>query len=160
MTSETPKRIRYQFRFWLDAAKDDELELCAYHDQLKERRQWQPTIRDALRLIRDLRAGRVNVLLELFPSIERIFEDRFLERHGRNDSPATAEFTAIMRQQAAILEQLANGQQMQPAHRVVAPQIKLTGDIFTSETADPSETRQDFAASMGNLFADDDDLWD
>lgn len=62
-------RLRVQYRFWLDAMKDAELELGQEILVMKKRRKFQTTVKDALRLILDLRAGRVEVLLELFPFV-------------------------------------------------------------------------------------------
>jgi len=66
---KTDKRWRGQFRFWLDAHKPGEYSLGKYINSLKDERKFASTIRDAIRLIRDLRAGRVDVLLELFPFV-------------------------------------------------------------------------------------------
>ncbi|MBZ0285711.1 MAG: hypothetical protein K8L97_33590 [Anaerolineae bacterium] len=58
---------RYKREFWLDARKDDELLLLETIDQLKQQRSFTATLRDGIRLIVDLRAGRLDVLFELFP---------------------------------------------------------------------------------------------
>jgi hypothetical protein len=65
-----PSSYRRQFRFWLDAAKSDEHDLIEYIYKLVETRLFASTIRDGLRLLRDLRARRTDVLQELFPWIE------------------------------------------------------------------------------------------
>lgn len=64
---------RVQFRFWLDVVRPEEDQLAEYVTHLKEKRSFAQTIRDALCLIRDLRQGRVEVLLRLFPWIEEHF---------------------------------------------------------------------------------------
>ena len=61
---------RFQFKFWLDCNKDDELLLAEEIDTLKQGRSFTATIRDGLRLILDLRAGRLDVLFELFPWVQ------------------------------------------------------------------------------------------
>lgn len=68
----TPKdtRARVQYRFWLDAMKDPEFEVAQEILLLKERRKFQTTIKNGLRLMIDLRAGRIDVLLELFPWVK------------------------------------------------------------------------------------------
>lgn len=58
---------RVQFRFWLDVVKDPEASLAQEVQSLKTRRVFQPTVRDAMRLILDLRRGKTDVLQELFP---------------------------------------------------------------------------------------------
>lgn len=56
-----------QVRFWLDAMRDDEYQLLEYVDEQKQQRSFAQTMRDALNLIRDLRQGRTDWLLFLFP---------------------------------------------------------------------------------------------
>ena len=100
---DTPKkdtRLRYQWRFWLDANKDDELLMCEQLDELKERRQFAPTIRNALRLFFDLSRGNTQVLRELFPGI-------VAQLQTPPETPANSEFAEIIKQQAAILEKLS-----------------------------------------------------
>jgi hypothetical protein len=62
-------RARAQFRFWLDVMKDPEFELAQEILLMKKRRKFQTTIKDGLRLMLDLRAGKIDVLLELFPFV-------------------------------------------------------------------------------------------
>jgi hypothetical protein len=63
------KRFRVRQVFWLDMQKEDEFALAETIDKLKQQRTFVRTIRDGVRLILDLRAGRVDVLLELFPFV-------------------------------------------------------------------------------------------
>lgn len=65
MTKRKTKRMQY--RFWLDILRDDEKKIADYVHELTEARQFAPTIRQALRLIQDLKQGNTTVLLELFP---------------------------------------------------------------------------------------------
>lgn len=58
---------RYRYSIWLDSDKDDELLLMDNLDNLKKSRLYSKTIRDGVRLLLDLRAGRTDVLAELFP---------------------------------------------------------------------------------------------
>lgn len=64
---------RGRFTFWLDFRKDDELLLAEMIDDLKRKRGFASAIRDGLRLIVDLRAGRLDVLFELFPWVQAEF---------------------------------------------------------------------------------------
>jgi hypothetical protein len=73
----TKKDHRLQFRFWLDVVRPEEKALAEYVEELKERRRFAQSIRDALCLLRDLQAGRITVLLALFPWIEDYFRERF-----------------------------------------------------------------------------------
>lgn len=61
------KRFRLKFMFWLDMTKEDELWLADAIEDLKQKRQFSQTIREGIRLIRDLRAGRTEVLFSMFP---------------------------------------------------------------------------------------------
>jgi hypothetical protein len=71
---KTDPTYRTQHRFWLDTNRQDERELAEYIVALKEKRTFISTLRDALRLIRDLRQGRVEVLLGLFPWVADYFK--------------------------------------------------------------------------------------
>jgi hypothetical protein len=64
---------RGRFTFWLDYGKDDELLLADTIDELKQQRSFVRTVRDGIRLICDLRQGRVEVLFELFPWVRAEF---------------------------------------------------------------------------------------
>lgn len=61
------KRFRLKFMFWLDLTKDDEYELAEQIDVLKQQRRFVETIRDGIRLVVDLRAGRTERLFAMFP---------------------------------------------------------------------------------------------
>src|SRR5690606_32008444 len=57
------------FPFWLDMQKPAERELADQIELLKNDRSFAATVRNGIRLMIDLRAGRLDVLLELFPWI-------------------------------------------------------------------------------------------
>lgn len=61
------KRFRLKFMFWLDLTKSDEYELAEQIDILKQQRRFVETIRDGIRLMVDLRAGRTERLFVMFP---------------------------------------------------------------------------------------------
>lgn len=63
--SQSP--FRMQFRFWLDVTRDEEFAVAEYVNELKRKRKFAQTIREAFSLIRDLRNGSLRVLLMLFP---------------------------------------------------------------------------------------------
>ena len=65
--SHSATRHRLQFKFWLDTTKKQDDDLALELFALKQDRQYTPTIRDGVRLILDLRRGRLTVLRELFP---------------------------------------------------------------------------------------------
>jgi hypothetical protein len=64
---------RIMFRFWLDDTKSDENELIGQVDNLKQDRSFTSTIRDGIRLVCDLRDGKLDVLFELFPWVRAEF---------------------------------------------------------------------------------------
>lgn len=70
------KRRRFQFRFWLDVAKDEWYDLAQRLESLKQSRQYAPTIRQALALYLSLKDKRIDLLLELFPWIEDAIKDK------------------------------------------------------------------------------------
>lgn len=157
------RRHRFQYRFWIDANKDEELLLGEELDELKSRRLFASTIRNALKLFLSLKKRNIDLLIKLFPWVEEAIEERIAERQARFESPANMEFTHILRQQSMILEQLAMRQAPAlPAqtHQPHVPEIDLSASIF-AEDAELIE-RGNLAANMGDLFADedDDDLFD
>ena len=64
---------REKFKFWLDLDKDGELLVAEQIDELKRSRQFTATIRNGIRLICDLKAGRLDILFELFPWVRADF---------------------------------------------------------------------------------------
>jgi hypothetical protein len=66
-------RFRLRQVFWLDLLKPDEAELASIIDGLKIQRSFATTVRDGIRLISDLKAGRLDVLFELFPWVRAEF---------------------------------------------------------------------------------------
>lgn len=71
MQIEKLKPRRIQFKFWLDANRDDERPIGEYLWQLRKDRKFSRTIRDAVSLLKSLREGRVDLLLKMFPNIEQ-----------------------------------------------------------------------------------------
>ncbi|GAB5426316.1 MAG: hypothetical protein Crog4KO_34630 [Crocinitomicaceae bacterium] len=71
----TQKSHRIMFRFWLDIVKPDELKIADTIEILKNERSFTQTIRDGIRLIFDLKQGKLDVLFELFPWVRAEFMD-------------------------------------------------------------------------------------
>lgn len=61
------ERLRQQYLFWLNMNNADDAALARRIAELKAHRIFVQTIRDGIRLIQDLQAGRLDVLLALFP---------------------------------------------------------------------------------------------
>ena len=67
------ERFRLRFTFWLDMLDHEEQALAEKIETLKTQRTFAKTIRDGIRLICDLRAGKLDVLFELFPWVKAEF---------------------------------------------------------------------------------------
>lgn len=87
-------RFRLRYTFWLDLLKSDEQQLSDDIVALKEERSFAATIRDGIRLVLDLREGRVDVLCELFPWVKDKLQ--LVPAPGNND----------LKQDIEILKQL------------------------------------------------------
>ena len=98
------KRFRLKFMFWLDMSKSDELQLAEEIEELKEKRLFSQTLRDGIRLIRDLRAGRTDVLFSLFPWLASEFA-----------TPAPSDSDALLRHEIDRLRELILSQGAAPA---------------------------------------------
>ena len=136
-------RFRLRFTFWLDLFKSDERELADHIEELKEKRQFAPSIREGLRLLWSLREKRVDVLEKLFPWIADHYHAQYAE------SIANTEFARL----------IAGFQQQGMSIPLSVPEHV---SIFCEETeaVDGAEARENFAKGMGDLFGGDDDLWD
>ena len=140
-------RFRLRFTFWLDMHKPDEAELADIIDTLKQNRSFAATIRDGIRLVADLRAGRTEVLFELFPWVKDTLQTM----------PA-APAEQGLQQQIARLEALLLAQGnvpiQSPLEASSAPEVVRTGRksrvkiAATSGKVDATTIAQNFANSM------------
>ena len=151
--------FRRQYRFWLDLFRPDESELSEYVDNLKEHRSFSSTIREALTLIRDLRAGNYDVLLSLFPQVvERIRQD------GKQDTPPDSSNNGNLEAQIDRIEQLiisnvtsSNGGMVAAAHQAQLKQLPAPAPDdtqlieITEIEQDSGETLNNFMRSMSGL---------
>lgn len=69
----TAKRFRLRYAFWLNLMDSAENTLAERIETLKAERSFAKTIRDGIRLICDLRAGKLDILFELFPWVKAEF---------------------------------------------------------------------------------------
>jgi hypothetical protein len=67
------KRFRLRYTFWLDLNDPNENTLADQIERLKTERSFAKTVRDGIRLLLDLRAGKSDVLFELFPWVKAEF---------------------------------------------------------------------------------------
>ena len=116
MAQKTSFRLR--FTFWLDMLNTEEQALGDYVEELKSQRRFVQTVRDGLRLIKDLRAGNTKVLLELFPLVKAQLAP----------PPASNDTSDIKKELDALKELLRSATpQIVAAPRSIAP-IVLTGN--------------------------------
>lgn len=90
--------FKKRFEFWLDYDKPEQLAIAEKIEAMKERRQFAPNVRNGLLLVEDLRAGNVEVLLQLFPDI----------REKLSVPPPPSPEVSQNNRLAAVLEQLAS----------------------------------------------------
>ena len=88
-------RYRLRFTFWLDMLKPDELVLADKIELLKNERLFAKTVRDGIRLLCDLRAGRVAVLGELFPWVFDAVAAAVEEEKGAQSSAIEAQLQRL-----------------------------------------------------------------
>lgn len=101
--SATPFRL--QFAFWLNMSKPGEEAIADTIETLKQQRTFARTIRDGIRLICDLRAGKLDVLFELFPWVRA----EFLEYMQSLQPTKSAADTALQAQLARLESLLLAG---------------------------------------------------
>jgi hypothetical protein len=99
---------RIMQKFWLDLDKPDHEEVNEIVHTLKQTRAYSKAIRDGLRLIFDLRAGRLDILFELFPWVRA----EFLEYMASAQPQQSDREMSIEKQLARIEELLVNGEPM------------------------------------------------
>lgn len=153
----TRGRYRVMHKFWLDVTKDSEDWLDEQIVELKRTRKFTTILRDALRLILDLRAGRAGVLLELFPWVAEELR------------PAGANLLAA---EIAELKRLVVAQSAAPLPSLggaggALADLKSTAAALPSafvaqgggRKVDGHEARRVFSLGLGDLFADDQEDW-
>lgn len=135
----TTESFRKRFTFWLDLCKDDELTLAEEIDTLKKRRQFASYIRDGLRLLIDLKTGRTEVLLELFP---------WIRQHFQSEQKTVTE-------RLAILEGLLMEQETHPNPRGVKSAQAVSVLNFTPAHLVETKSTEDY---LSEVFDDLDDI--
>lgn len=147
---KTPYRVMQ--KFWLDVTKPDENELLNYIHTLKNpqtrggsRYSFAATIRDGLRLIRDLRAGKVDVLIELFPWIEELLIAKTAAA-PRQESPI---FSQLER-----LEKLLLAQGNVPISRLDSGKwAQKSDDDLIVESIQPAQNKRDNNSGWNMIIA-------
>jgi hypothetical protein len=98
-------RFRLRFTFWLDLLKPEEEQLADQIEVLKNDRSFAGTIRDGIRLISDLRAGRLDVLFELFPWVRAEFLEYVQSLQPPKNSAESELERQLARLEALLLQQ-------------------------------------------------------
>lgn len=137
-------RQRWQFKFWLNVNNDEDLAIADLIGELKRQRQFQRAVRDGLRLIADLRAGRTDVLLELFPGIREA-----LPQVGAGES-----FDALLREVSEIKAHLSTGGGLMPIppDRVNVPLIGVKVQQINGSSDDAA---RNFLGGLASAFFDE-----
>jgi hypothetical protein len=116
----TKNRFRLRFTFWLDLLKPEEAQLADQIELLKNDRSFASTIRDGIRLICDLRQGKLDVLFELFPWVRAEFME-YIQSLQPLKTPADLD----LQSQLERLEQLLLQQGNKPVDTPQAAPIKV-----------------------------------
>lgn len=73
------RRFKLRYEFWLEPGKGDHEAVMDVIDDLKANRAFAPVVRDGIMIVAELRKGRVDLLLKLFPWVERVVLERIPE---------------------------------------------------------------------------------
>lgn len=92
---------RYKIQFWLNSEKEDELNVADTVAELKQRRSFSATVRDGIMIVNELRQGRVDLLLRLYPWVK----DTIIDMLPPQQPPPTDEITELKRMIERLIEQ-------------------------------------------------------
>lgn len=147
------KSYRVQHKFWLDITREEQDRLDEQIRRLKQERTFVATIRDGIRLMCDLRRGKLDVLFELFPWVRAEFLDYM--QALQPDKSATEQ---RLEQQLARLEKLLLQQANAPAgpRPMALPRPAADEDdtallTVTKAKVDGRQITQNFINSMMRL---------
>jgi hypothetical protein len=163
--SKNDKRDRRRFSFWLDFNREDDLLVGSLIDDLKRSKRggFIGAVRDGIRIVHDLRAGRLDALLELYPWVaDKLDEKRNKESKGGDDLGEKLD-----RLEQLLLQSEAPGGLLMSARQNTGGPKSMTMPSFDlpplddeddAETiviekskADGTQAAKNFLASMGAL---------
>lgn len=153
VTPKPPKadrRHRWQYRFWLDAHNPTDYKVAEIIGHFKRQRSFQQALRDGLRLIFDLRAGRIDVLLELFPNIRQ----QLAERESASD-----QFNALMHEITELRRQVTATTPLLAAHtgeKSPRDVMEIPRAVVLENAPDPHKVNTNFLKSLASYMDDDD----
>ena len=133
---------RIKFNFWLDKNKDDELLVAERIDELKKRRGFASVLRDGIMIVSELREGRVDLLLKLYPWVVDVIRSSVATQSVADDElrRQIADLKLMMLERGTIASIPSHYSLMQPN---IAP------PVLTAKTApgvDASTIADDFLA--------------
>lgn len=105
-TATQPKSFRVQFKYWLNITNDTEAALADFCEYLKSKRLFTQTIREGLMIINDLRAGRLDSLLSLFPQVDDLIEQEVQKRLATRKNGGSGDGTGNLDQKLERIEKL------------------------------------------------------
>jgi len=126
------QRFMLKHNFWLNLNNPVEEALAETIAALKEKRLFAQTVRDGIRLICDLRQGKLDVLFALFPWVRAEFLD-----YMQSLQPDKSAAEARLEQQLARLEQLLLQQAIGPKGALGprGPLAKVAGPVSDEDDA-------------------------
>jgi hypothetical protein len=144
-----PPRIRRLVQFWLDEQMEDDRELLGIITELRKAREFTQIVRDGIRLIRELKEGRVDMLLTLFPNVVYWLEIKLTPPPDTSGIESKLDRLEQLVMYSTI-EQGGNGMVMQQANRMpqrVLPP-KPDGGVDVAPDTDSSTTFFDDMLAM------------
>jgi hypothetical protein len=141
-----PRKSRYRLRytFWLNHHDPDEVAVADTIEILKNERSFTSTVRDGIMLANDLRQGRVEVLLKLFPWVVDALRP-FVQESGKDTDDLKRELVAL---REAVMAREGGGYGTPPPKRLAAtddaPELVLQKKSGTDAAAN-------FLASLAAL---------
>jgi hypothetical protein len=150
------QRFRLRQVFWLDLNKPDEAELAETIEILKAQRTFASTIREGIQLVRSLKSGQLDVLLDRFPWIEEAFYQRFV---GHESLPESAIHEQLARLERLLLEQgntgiaMSTGPKPLNVPQIAGPQFEDANDLIVVKKAKSNgQSAQNFLDSAFSLI--------
>lgn len=117
---------RLKFDFRLNTANEHEKGIVKLINELKAERKYVGAVRDGLRLIADLRAGKIDVLVELFPWIVEAFKVQTIETAPPDSGSNIIVLNEIRHLQDLFLQYGTNDKR-QDAKSVISSGLKPAG---------------------------------
>lgn len=142
-----PRKTRYRLRytFWLDHTDPGELAVADTIEVLKNERSFASTVRDGIMLINELRQGKTDLLLKLFPWIVEALRPAAGESDANTDD-LKHEIQAL---REAVLAQGGNSYLMAPPPKRRADTDALPEIVVKKNTS--TDAAANFLASLAAL---------